>query len=128
MADPQVAALLAIIIATAAVAICAVVGIVVLALKPAQRWPVWLIVISCVVGIPLVRNALFGMALMPHSVEAIAALLAIIIATAAVAICAVVGIVVLVLKPAQRTFLSYSAVLLALAVCSLIFLRGGLLG
>jgi len=91
------------------------------------RWPAWLLAITVVLGIPLVYNALLGVAIMPHSSEAIAALFTILIAAAVVAICAVVGIVVLIVKPAQRTFLSYSAVVLALAVCSLVFAPSGML-
>jgi len=93
----------------------------------ASRWPAWLLGIAVVLGIPLVYNALLGVAIMPHSSEAIAVLLTILIATAVVAICAVVGIVVLIVNPAGRTFLSYSAVVLALAVCSLIFAPSGML-
>ena|SRR5215475_13497976 len=95
-------------------------------LASTPRWPVWLLASACVPGIPLVRGVLFGMP-MPHSDAAIALLLTVIIGSAVVAICAVVGIVVLIVKPAQRTFISYSAVLLALAVCSLVFVPSGLL-
>jgi hypothetical protein len=92
-----------------------------------SRWPVWLLAISVVLGIPLVYHALLGVAMMPHSFEAIAVLLSILVGAAVVAIWAVVGIVVLIVKPAQRTFISYSAVVLAVAVCSLVFVPGGLL-
>jgi hypothetical protein len=92
-----------------------------------SRWPAWLLAISVVLGIPLVYNALLGVATMPHSSEAIAVLLTVLIGAMVVAIWAAVGIVVLIVKPAQRTFIGYSAVVLALAVCSLVFVPGGLL-
>jgi hypothetical protein len=87
----------------------------------------WLLAFGVVLGIPLVYNVLFGVAIMPHSAEAIAVLLAVLIGATALAIWAVIGIVVLIAKPAQRTLISYSAIVLALVVFSLIFAPSGLL-
>jgi hypothetical protein len=88
---------------------------------------VWLLASSVVPGVPLAYNALFGIAIMPHSSEAIAFILAVLTAAAVLAIGAAVGIVVFIVKPAQRTFISYSAVVLALMVSSLVFAPSGLL-
>jgi len=94
-------------------------------LASTPRWPVWLLAGACVPGIPLVYNALFGVA--THAGDEFGYLVAVLTVVAVLAIFAVVGIVVLIVKPAQRTFISYSAVLLALAVCSLVFVPSGLL-
>jgi hypothetical protein len=92
-----------------------------------SRWPVWLLAFSVVLGIPLVYNTLFGVAIMPHSSEAIAVLLAVLAGAAVLGISAVIGIVVLIARPAQRTFIGYFAVVLALVVGSLVFAPSGLL-
>jgi len=67
-------------------------------------------------GIPVGYKTLFFLAPMPHSAGQIEFILLAIIGAAVLVIWAIVGIVVLITQPAQRTLMSFCAVLCALAV------------
>ena len=91
------------------------------------RWPKWLIGVSSVVAIPLVFQALFGFMGMPHSMEAVVVLIAVLAGAAVVGLWALIGVLLLIARPAHRTLGGYVAVVLAIVVCSLVFVPSGLL-
>lgn len=64
---------------------------------------------------------------MPHSIEVVAILLLLVAGAGGLVIWATIGVVLLITNPVQRTLIAYSAVVLALIVCLLVFAPGSLL-